>query len=354
MLSTFMMLFVGFLALYTDFDFRVRVQCRLHRIFIPKGKPLPTICMVLVFVYLVTLTLSKSLGFCFGRRGPFSSIRRLIFYAVFRKEYRSFPRKDYFAQRLKAVSTSQSSLMLRYINAYFLTFNFVYSELLDSFLWEILWLFFHNMYGIRQLFWARKYVRGFVLIENAHEEDKWGFGQLLALFLLVLPVLAAAEVYRGMSEPTYRTQMLTLRKLDAKGKGTESSIPLGPVFQFASNTRPETNRVSSTSRLVVPSDDNNPSDEHSHLSHPVPDISSAPWGLRDEDPYEFPLFWIIIAGLVLYTLTTMILVAWYLAWHIGPEFYPGIEASICMAGVLLVAAAGPFYQEYKGFKNHPH
>ena len=88
--------------------------------------------------------------------------------------------------------------MLRYVNAYFLTFVFVYSEFLDSFLWEILWLFFHNFYGIRQLFWARKYVRRFIHISNADEEDRWGFGQLLALFLLVLPVLAAAEVYRGI------------------------------------------------------------------------------------------------------------------------------------------------------------
>ena len=103
---------------------------------------------------------------------------------------------------------------------------------------------------------------------------------------------------------------------------------------------------------MIPSDDNDPSDEHSHLSQPVPDISNALWGLRDEDPYECPLFWIIFAGLVLYTLATMIVVAWYLAWHIGPEFYAGIEAGICMAGVLLVAAAGPFYQEYRGFKEH--
>ena len=90
MLSTFMMLFVGLLVLYTGLDFQVRVQCRFHRIFIPKGPPLKTICMVLVFVYLVTLTLSKSLGFFFGRQGSFSSIRRSIFYAVCRKEYRSF------------------------------------------------------------------------------------------------------------------------------------------------------------------------------------------------------------------------------------------------------------------------
>ena len=60
MLLTFIMLFVGLLVLYTRLDFRVRVQCRFHRIFIPHALPLQTICMVLVFVYIVTLTLSKS------------------------------------------------------------------------------------------------------------------------------------------------------------------------------------------------------------------------------------------------------------------------------------------------------
>ena len=113
--------------------------------------------------------------------------------------------------------------------------------------------------------------------------------------------------------------MLTLGKLDAKGRGNESSIPLVSVSPSASNTRPNPNRVSSSSRLLVQSDDNMANDEHPPLS--VPDVSNAPWGLRDEDPYECPLFWIIFAGLVLYTLATMIVAAWYLAWHIGPETY---------------------------------
>ena len=144
--------------------------------------------------------------------------------------------------------------------------------------------------------------------------------------------------------------MLTLGELDAKGKENESSIPLVPVFPFASNTRPNPNRVSSSSGLLVPSDDTTANDERPPHSHPVPDVSNAPWGLRHDDPYECPLFWIIFAGLVLYTLATIIVAAWYLAWHIGPETYPGIKASISMAGLLLVAAAGPFYQDYKGFK----
>ena len=129
-------------------------------------------------------------------------------------------------------------------------------------------------------------------------------------------------------------------------------MPLGLVSQPASNTRPEIHRVSSSSQLLVTSDDNTANDQNSHRSHPVPDVSNALWGLRNDDPYKCPLFWIIFAGLFLYTLATTIVVAWYLAWHIGPETYPGIEASISMAAVLLAAAAGPFNQEYKGLKEY--
>ena len=68
--------------------------------------------------------------------------------------------------------------------------------------------------------------------------------------------------------------MLTLGELDAKGKDNESSIPLVPVSQIASNTRPNPNRVSSSSRLLVTSDDTTANDEHPPLS--VPDVSNAP------------------------------------------------------------------------------
>jgi hypothetical protein len=58
----------------------------------------------------------------------------------------------------------------------------------------------------------------------------------------------------------------------------------------------------------------------------------------------------MFTGLVLHTLATMIVVAWYLAWHIGPQVYSGVGAVIAMAGVLLFAAVGPFYQDYQILK----
>ena len=41
-----------------------------------------------------------------------------------------------------------------------------------------------------------------------------------------------------------------------------------------------------------------------------------------------------------------------LGMHIRPKTYPGIEAGIAMAGILLLAAVGPFYQDYQRLK-HP-
>lgn len=80
---------------------------------------------------------------------------------------------------------------------YWIMFSFAYAEFLDSFLFEILLLLFNNFYGIRQIFWARKFVGD--LITRKGNENSWGFGQLLALLLLALPVLAALEAYDSES-----------------------------------------------------------------------------------------------------------------------------------------------------------
>ena len=80
-------------------------------------------------------------------------------------------------------------------------FEFVYAEFFGSFLWQILWLFFWNFYGVRQLFWARDYVGDVLSFPESYrrEEAELGFGQLLALLLLTLSVLAALEAYQGQS-----------------------------------------------------------------------------------------------------------------------------------------------------------
>ena len=70
-----------------------------------------------------------------------------------------------------------------------------------------------------------------------------------------------------------------------------------------------------------------------------------------EDQANGTPVWISFIGLFVYTLATMIMVVWYLAWHIGPDFYPGITASLLRAALLLFAAVGPLYQDYQGLKH---
>ena len=139
----------------------------------------------------------------------------------------------------------------------------------------------------------------------------------------------------------------------------QSSLELGPMSQDPRNSERATEFISSRSRLISPNDpleavqiDNTTGDEHPSHSAPPRNSSEAPWVLQSDDPYDSPIFWIIFTGLLLYTVAAMILAAWYLAWHIGPEFYSGIKASLIMAGILLVAAVGPFYEDYQRLK-HP-
>ena len=201
MLTTFIMLFVGLLVLYTNYDLRVRVQCRLYDLSIASSSNTPMLaylCMILVLIYLTLLYLTKSLGFCFERQSPFSSLQGILFYLLRRDRNLPVTRKEYYAQKLGGIPMTGSSMTLRTLKEYWLTFNFAYSELLDSFLWEILLLFFNNLYGIRQILWARFYVKKQITVEG--NENEWGFGQVLALLLLALPVLAAAEARRGTSK----------------------------------------------------------------------------------------------------------------------------------------------------------
>ena len=73
---------------------------------------------------------------------------------------------------------------------------YIHHELMDSFFWRILWLIFGNTYGIIQIV-VYRWSYQFVQIDG--NEDDMGFGQIVPLLLLGLPVLAAGEVYYGMT-----------------------------------------------------------------------------------------------------------------------------------------------------------
>ena len=64
-------------------------------------------------------------------------------------------------------------------------------DLYDSLLSELIWLSFNLLWGISKIFaWRMQSV-------VREYEDRWGFGQLLSLFLLFLPLLAVPGFYAG-------------------------------------------------------------------------------------------------------------------------------------------------------------
>ena len=93
------------------------------------------------------------------------------------------------------------------------------SEFLNSFLWEIIWLLFGNALGITQLYLSRWDNRpdsrpAFFYHNIEGSENSLGFGQITAILLMTLPLLAASEAIYGKDD-----------KLRSSGGWGSSNIP---------------------------------------------------------------------------------------------------------------------------------
>lgn len=196
MFALYIMLFVGLLVLYTSRSFQVPVQCRLKYISLSGNKRLSYLTAILLFFFLTITYISKFVKLCFS---GYSVVMKLVFrnqHADSRLQTSDF-RRRYYTDRLANLPRSRSSNIFRLAQKYRIIFNFVYLEFLDSFLWQIVWLFFGNFYGIRQLYWAKHFVGQKITLEPHDGENSLNFGQLLTLLILVLPVLAAIEAFFG-------------------------------------------------------------------------------------------------------------------------------------------------------------
>ena len=70
--------------------------------------------------------------------------------------------------------------------------RWAYHQCRGSFVWRILWLWSGNVYGITVVFTAR-----YAATELEGDPDDWGFGQVVPLALLALPILTAMEGHAG-------------------------------------------------------------------------------------------------------------------------------------------------------------
>ncbi len=152
---------------------------------LPGNKRLRYLTVILLFFFLTITYVSKFVKLCFP---GYSSVVKLVFRNQHddSKPQTSDSRRHYHADRLMNLSRSRGANVFRFVQKYRIIFNFVYLELLGSFLWWIVWLFFGNFYGIRQLYWAKHFSGQQITLEPHNGKNSLNFDQLLTLLLLVL------------------------------------------------------------------------------------------------------------------------------------------------------------------------
>lgn len=89
------------------------------------------------------------------------------------------------------VSDSKSNFRLK-ARVYWVAEQWAFHQCRGSFMWRLLWLWSGNVYGIVTVFLSRSDRTGL-----SGDPDHWGFGQVVPLALLALPIFAAMESHAG-------------------------------------------------------------------------------------------------------------------------------------------------------------
>ena len=114
-----------------------------------------------------------------------------------------------------------------------------------SFLWQMLWLTFGNTWGFAQVYVSRWQLAPTV-VGNEHD---LGFGQLVPLLLLALPVVAAIEGYTGMLSCSCSNPPAMLIYFVDMQKDISENHKMGPVeFKVL---RPETGATGNLAPAII-------------------------------------------------------------------------------------------------------
>ncbi|CAG7557581.1 unnamed protein product [Fusarium equiseti] len=117
---------------------------------------------------------------------------------------------------LIAKPQSRDSLRAR---VYMTAERWAYHQCRGSFVWRILWLWSGNVYGITTVIISRSTVTG---LEG--DPDHWGFGQVVPLALLALPIFAAME---GHAE--YKRQVQARMHKQQEASRRQNSLVISPM-----------------------------------------------------------------------------------------------------------------------------
>ncbi|KAI9726885.1 MAG: hypothetical protein M1828_000233 [Chrysothrix sp. TS-e1954] len=205
---------IRFFAMLGIGDSTMPVQCLITQ----KGRirdtnPVKFCCVVFQLSFLLIAYSVKSAKLFLAKSSNFS-VR-----ATIRRMFRSRrpivnDRKEQYVRYLEKLHKSRSRRAS--VKAGLAICSFMFMECLDSFLWQLIWLFFMNFYGIRQIFWARLWLRGTLGDHLKGDENQWSFGQMVPPLLLALPALTLVEGYEGMNTfPLYQFWLtLAMQKLE--------------------------------------------------------------------------------------------------------------------------------------------
>lgn len=94
------------------------------------------------------------------------------------------------------------TLKAQRIRASLVAETWVFYECQESFLWRILWLLSANVYGLTDVFNSRSNRR------DIRGRDSMGYGQIVPLVLLILPVFAAMQSVYGLFFSSIRTRLI--------------------------------------------------------------------------------------------------------------------------------------------------
>lgn len=101
-------------------------------------------------------------------------------------------------EALKVLIAKPKSRRLLQAHIYRIAERWAYHQCRGSFVWRILWLWSGNVYGITVVFTSR-----YSTTNLEGDPDHWGFGQVVPLALLALPIFTAMEGHAGMTLITY-------------------------------------------------------------------------------------------------------------------------------------------------------
>lgn len=174
-----------------EFYFGCPMARKFHLYSVDLLYPITTITW-LVFVY------TNRLVFLYTKPQDRSSTRSWIYTVVARKRGLTLPMSvsQGFDERIRHTHSAFPETQERNPVAGEKLLFLATRSFVNSFFWEILWLCFSASYGISMVTFRWEDSR--YSIDDTSDLDHWGFGQLIPLCFLVLPILTGIEAYTGM------------------------------------------------------------------------------------------------------------------------------------------------------------